>query len=96
MYAIFILFKLYGVCDVGGLNTAILIYLILNKKNNKKKYINASSNIINNSMIYSYDKTIRRNYDTKSYILTVSHVDSRDGLPKSIKEADIIMVTDPD
>lgn len=68
----------------------------LSENGTKKIYINASSNIINDSMIYSYDKTIGRNYDTKSYILEVSHVDSRDGLPKSIKDADIIMVTDPD
>lgn len=68
----------------------------LSENNTKKIYVNASSSIINDSMIYSYDKTTGKSFNTKEFLLGVSHVDSRDGVPTSIKEADIIMVTDPD
>ncbi len=57
----------------------------------KKIYINASSSIINDSMVYSY-----KMFNVRNSLLQVAHVDSRDGIPKSIKQADIIMVTVPD
>lgn len=68
----------------------------LSENETKKIYLNASSSIINDSMIYSYDKTNGKDYLSKSFLLGVSHVDSRDGVPESLKNADIIIVTDPD
>lgn len=63
----------------------------LSENGTKKIYINASSSIINDSMVYSY-----KMFNARNALLQVAHVDSRDGIPKSIKQADIIMVTSPD
>lgn len=68
----------------------------LSEGGTKKIYINASSNVINDSMIYSYDKTTGKSFESKSFLLEVSHVDSRDSVPKTLKEAYIVMVTNPD
>lgn len=68
----------------------------LSEGGTKKVYINASSNVINDSMIYSYDKTTGKSFESKSFLLEVSHVDSRDNVPKTLKGADVVIVTNPD
>ena len=68
----------------------------LSANGSRKIYFNASSDIINDSMICSYDKTYGRDFTSKNYMLAVAHVDSRDGVPMSIRDADIVIVTKPD
>lgn len=68
----------------------------LSEGGTQKIYINASSSVINDSMIYSYDKTTGKSFEEKSFLLAVSHVDSRDSIPTTLKEANIVMVTEPD
>ena len=68
----------------------------LSEKGKKKIYLNSSSRVLNQSMVASYDKTVGISFESKKYLLQISNVDKRDGVPKNLKNADIVIVTSPD
>ena len=67
----------------------------LSENGEKNIYVNSSSAILNRSIIRNYEIQDENAYKSKEYILDVSDIDSRDGVPEKIKIADYILVTSP-
>ena len=58
--------------------------------------MNSSSETLNSSIITYFERSMSTNYAYKTYLLPISEVDNRDGVPLQILNADIVIVTDPD
>lgn len=68
----------------------------ISENSTKKIYLNSSSTVLNSSIITYFERSMNTNYEYKTYLLPISQVDNRDGVPLQILNADIVIVTNPD